>query len=252
MTRRRSAALVVACADGARTLAVSDLRSIRSLGSPCNRGSPGIVEPGVSGSTPLQTAKVVLMFPGATKVSVISVFVDQQSLDLLLAADGDDHAFRRLIRSTEADVRRFCAWQGLRGADLDDAVQEAYVRAYRGLSTYRSVSTAVPWLLSIARRVCLDHAEKCRRDIRNVETMIALHPVERVVDAGSDLETLDYLARLPREFREAFVVVRVFGYSYDEAASIIGCPRGTVQSRVARARLALAAMITESAASEVS
>lgn len=57
---------------------------------------------------------------------------------------------------------------------------------------------------------------------------------------------------LPEVFREAFVLVRLMGFSYDEAAAIIGCPRGTVQSRVARARETLMLSALDEQAREVS
>jgi RNA polymerase sigma-70 factor (ECF subfamily) len=58
-------------------------------------------------------------------------------------------------------------------------------------------------------------------------------------------DLVDVIRSLPQDQLEAFVLVRVMGYSYDEAASIIGCPRGTVQSRVARARLRLVEALRE-------
>ena len=62
---------------------------------------------------------------------------------------------------------------------------------------------------------------------------------------GVDLD--DLLGRLDDDRRTAFVLTQVLGMYYDEAADVIGCPVGTVRSRVSRARLDLAAMVAETA-----
>lgn len=174
--------------------------------------------------------------------------VEPLGRDLLLAQDGDHQAFSRFVSATADDVRRFCVWFSRPGDDLDDLAQETYFRAYRGMRGFRGDSSARSWLLTIARRVCLDHAERGEREKRRLG---ALEPFVRVsvdVESTSELEFL--VARLSNHHREAFVLVRLFGYSYDEAARVLGCPRGTVQSRVARARLQLASMVTDSSPSE--
>lgn len=168
--------------------------------------------------------------------------VDALCRDLFLAQDGDHDAFTRFVRATADDVRRFCSWFTRPGGDLDDLVQETYLRAYRGMHGYRADSSARSWLLTISRRVCLDHAEKGSRERRRLG---ALRPFVRTsadVGSASDLELL--VARLPEHQRDAFVLVRLLGYCYDEAAEVLGCPRGTVQSRVARARLQLSSMVS--------
>ena len=60
---------------------------------------------------------------------------------------------------------------------------------------------------------------------------------------GADIVGTLLLEELPEPFREAFILVRIFGFGYDEVAEILACPRGTVQSRVARARVMLATAV---------
>lgn len=160
--------------------------------------------------------------------------MDAATRDLFLAQDGDDQAFSRIVRACESDVRRFCVWFSGPTDDIDDVTQETFFRAYRGLQSYRGDSTAQSWLLSIARRVCLDHAERKKKDV----PLVARLKTGRVVheDAGVSVELRQLISALPIQFREAFVLVRIFGFGYDEAANVLNCPRGTVQSRVARAR----------------
>ena len=164
--------------------------------------------------------------------------MDAVTRDLLLAQDGDDQAFSRVVKVVESDVRRFCSWLTRPGSHLDDLVQETFLRAFRGLPTYKAQSLARPWILSIARRVCLDAA-------RNTSgVLIVGAPTENhfpvMAESLLSVEIEMLVADIPTPFRDAFVLVKVFGYSYDEVALILGCPRGTVQSRVARAREFLA------------
>lgn len=176
--------------------------------------------------------------------------MDQVTRDMLLAQDGDDAAFARLVAATELDVRRFCAWFTRPGHDIDDLVQETFLRAFRGLNSFTGRSTATAWLLTIARRVCLDLAERRRRDdliTTELSSLTALSlSVGFVGDLGADVVGALLLEELPEPFREAFVLVRILGFGYDEVAEILGCPRGTVQSRVARARVMLAQLIRSS------
>jgi RNA polymerase sigma-70 factor (ECF subfamily) len=139
-------------------------------------------------------------------------------------------AQHRFVRATQADVWRWCAYLAGPG-DADDLTQEVYVRAFRALPGYRADSSARTWLLAIARRTAADHIRRQRRHRRRSES--ALRPVPgpegqvTVAAAVSDLEP----AR-----RAAFVLTQILGLSYAEAAEVLGCPIGTIRSRVARAR----------------
>jgi RNA polymerase sigma-70 factor (ECF subfamily) len=175
--------------------------------------------------------------------------MDAVTRDLLLAQDGDDQAFSRVVQAVECDVRRFCSWLTRPGSDLDDLVQETFLRAFRGLTTYMAQSPARPWILSIARRVCLDAARK-NSGASVVSASVESHfPVTS--GSGSLVEIEMLIADIPTPFRDAFILVKVFGYSYDEVGVILGCPRGTVQSRVARAREFLARALQVEASQQV-
>jgi RNA polymerase sigma-70 factor (ECF subfamily) len=167
--------------------------------------------------------------------------VDTATRDLLLAQDGDDDAFSRVIRLCEADVRRFSSWFWYSREGVDDVTQETFLRAYRGLHSYRGDSYAISWLLSIARRVCLDFAEKEQNTKSLSKHLTQIHRTNEEADNSTEIRQL--IDALPRQFREAFILVRILGYRYEEAAMILDCPTGTVQSRVARARQSLAKQV---------
>jgi RNA polymerase sigma-70 factor (ECF subfamily) len=148
------------------------------------------------------------------------------------AREGDDVAVRELVRRTQPVVWRLCEALGSTGEE-DDLVQETYLRAFRGLDTYRGEAPVQPWLLSIARRVCADHVRRRVRQRRLVERISR----STIVSAPPALDGLtDLLDDLSDDRREAFVLTQVVGLSYEDAAVVADCPIGTIRSRVARAR----------------
>jgi RNA polymerase sigma-70 factor (ECF subfamily) len=155
------------------------------------------------------------------------------------AREGDDRALGALVRRTQPAVWKLCVALGS-GADEEDLVQETYLRAARALPAYRGESPVLPWLLSIARRVCADDVRKRQRRRRLLQRLAA-GADEAIVPAGEHVD--DLLRSLDPERLEAFVLTQLVGLSYQDAAATIGCPIGTVRSRVARARADLAATV---------
>jgi len=148
------------------------------------------------------------------------------------ALEGDDVAVGELVRLTQPAVWQICAALGSAG-EVEDLVQDTYVRALAGLDRYRGDAPVRVWLLAIARRVCADHVRRRQRRRRLFErvsrhTWVHAVPPPEVVD--------DLLDVLDADRREAFVLTQLVGLSYEEAAAVVGCPIGTIRSRVARAR----------------
>lgn len=151
------------------------------------------------------------------------------------AREGDDRAVRELVARTQPIVWRVCSVLGSPG-DEEDLVQETYLRALRSASTYRGEAPVQSWLLSIARHVCADHVRRRARQRRLVDRISR----NTFADEAPQPESVAHLlAVLLPEQREAFELTQIVGLSYEEAAAVIGCPIGTVRSRVARARAAL-------------
>jgi RNA polymerase sigma-70 factor (ECF subfamily) len=148
------------------------------------------------------------------------------------AREGDDIAVARLVQLTQDDVRRLCRILGSPG-EVDDLVQETYLRAFGSLGSFRGDAPVRAWLLTIARRVCADHVRRRQRDRRLVERVRA-HSTTDVLPSRDHTE--DLLADLDPDRRDAFVLTQLLDLSYEEAASVLDCPIGTIRSRVARAR----------------
>jgi RNA polymerase sigma-70 factor (ECF subfamily) len=160
---------------------------------------------------------------------------DPLTLAALRARAGDSHAAAEFVRGSQSDVWRLCAHLGS-ARDADDLTQETYARAFASLHRFAARSTARTWLLAIARRVCADLIRA-----RRPEYAVAAPPeeVSPSADPAESVEVRLLLADLDAPFREAFVLTQVLGLTYPEAADVLGCPVGTIRSRVARARGAL-------------
>ncbi len=166
---------------------------------------------------------------------------------LLAAQQGDATALDRFVGETQAEVWNLCRYLG-DARDADDLAQEVYERAIGALPRYRAEGAARSWLLTIARRVCSDHVRRAQRRRRKDQVVLDEAHVQATFTPDSTLRVdLDeLLGRLDDDRRTAFVLTQVLGMYYDEAAEVIGCPIGTVRSRVSRARLDLAAMTANS------
>jgi RNA polymerase sigma-70 factor (ECF subfamily) len=144
-------------------------------------------------------------------------------------------------------LRRYAyALAGSRAA-ADDLVQDAYERAIRHIDSWLPGSRLDSWMFQIMRNVHLNkvRSDRVRRDhALSVDTDGAMVDGERLTEARITLETVrQFVWRLPEEQRTALTLVCIEGMTYKEASDVLGLPGGTVASRVARARLALAAFV---------
>lgn len=158
------------------------------------------------------------------------------------AKRGDEDAFMTLVRHYDPGLRSL-AYRLLRDPDrMDDALQEAYVKAFRALPRFRGDSKLGTWLYRIVYNACLDELNASRG-----ATSLSLESVAEQADpragvpdtvaARNDLAAA--LERLPAEERAAVLLVDAQGFGYRDAARVLGVPEGTIASRLSRARAAL-------------
>ncbi len=169
---------------------------------------------------------------------------------LIAARDGDRVALERFVAETQADVWRMCRYLG----DFqyaDDLAQETYERAIGSIHRFRADGSARGWLLTIARRTCVDHTRRAGRRRRLDHAVLSnttagsLDGSLIAPDLSGRVDLDDVLARLDDDRRSAFVLTQVLGLRYDEVAEVLDVPIGTVRSRVARARRDLMEMMRE-------
>jgi len=155
---------------------------------------------------------------------------------------GDHAAFAELIRGDD-DQMRALAWTVLRDRSaMDDALQDAYLQAYRNLDRFRGESRFSTWLHQIVYRACLDQV----RRRRPVDPLPEIDPAAtgRAQGEVDDRLTIERaLAALDPETAAALVLVDRDGHSYEEAGAVLDIPAGTVASRLHRGRRALRAAL---------
>jgi RNA polymerase sigma-70 factor (ECF subfamily) len=172
----------------------------------------------------------------------------QESSDAALlaaAAAGDEAAFVELYRRRRDDVYRFAYALTRSRSFAQDATQEVFLQVLENAGRFDAAKgTARGWLLGCARHVVIDRLRK--------ENRLSGEAPEQATAADHDLRLLNEqrlvrlhaaIAGLPLEYREALVLCELAELPYAEAAAVLGCPVGTVRSRLHRARGLLTASL---------
>ncbi len=178
--------------------------------------------------------------------------MDEPAL-ILAAQAGDLDAFNQLITDYQSPVYNLAYRIMGEGDSASDAVQEAFISAYKNLKHYRGGSFKA-WLLRIVTNACYD--ELRRRKRRPATSLEALTVVEQGPDAETEASLVSHdespeafterreLARqlqscldgLPEDMRAVVVMSDIMGMEYAEIAASTGAALGTVKSRLSRAR----------------
>ena len=171
------------------------------------------------------------------------------------AQRGDKHAFGLLVEKYQRKLGRLLSRMIRDQAEVEDVVQEAFIKAYRALPNFRNesafytwlyrigINTAKNYLVAMGRRprampeVEVEDAENFEdgdelRTIATPETELMSKQVAQTVNATIDA--------LPEELRTAITLREIEGLSYEEIATLMNCPIGTVRSRIFRARETIA------------
>jgi RNA polymerase sigma-70 factor (ECF subfamily) len=168
---------------------------------------------------------------------------DPDPCTLERARRGDLRAVEELVRTFQPDAYRY-AWYLTRDHALsEDVTQESFLRMFRFLHAFRGGTRFSSWLFSIVRNCAMDALRREGR-IRTVDpdTIILDRPV---ADASVRAEIDAALRAVSEEHRDAFLLVEVFGLSYQETADVLDVRVGTIKSRMFRARQALCAALAE-------
>ena len=179
--------------------------------------------------------------------------VDQQLVER--AQRGDKQAFELLVVKYQRKLARLLSRFIRDPGEVEDVAQEAFIKAYRALPSFRGDSAFYTWLYRIGINAAKNYlvamgrraptttehdAEEAEsfedgdqlRDINTPENMLMSKQVATVVNAAMN--------ELPEELRTAITLREIEGLSYEEIAEIMNCPIGTVRSRIFRAREAIA------------
>jgi RNA polymerase sigma-70 factor (ECF subfamily) len=166
-----------------------------------------------------------------------------------LAQAGDVRAFEALVVKYQRRTARHVARYLKTAADVEDAVQEVFMRAYRGLRSFRGDSQFYTWLFRIATNVALRHlsrqpnhvllgdeAPEERSDSFEPGVSDSAHP-ERTAIAEQIADSVEKaLSKLQPQLAEALLLYEVENKSYAQIATMLDIPIGTVRTRIFRAR----------------
>jgi RNA polymerase sigma-70 factor (ECF subfamily) len=169
----------------------------------------------------------------------------------LLAAHvaGDPNAFATLVHRHQNRLWATALRMMRNPHDAADALQDAYLAAFRRADGFRGESQVTTWLHRIVVNACLDRLRKLQRlrseqplpeDPDRTEQLVADTAADPVEQRELRADLAAALTELSDDQRAALVLVDIEGYGVEEAASILGVPPGTVKSRCARGRARLA------------
>jgi len=157
------------------------------------------------------------------------------------ARRGDAAAFDELVLRFHRPVHRFC-WRLLRSPDAEDLAQDTFVRAFVHFERFDPERPVLPWLIAIARRLCVDVLRR-RTMMNNVEVSVTSPPApgpEGEASLREQLSRLDRaLADLDEGPREAIVLFHIEEMSYRDIAAALEVPIGTVMTWLHRGRARL-------------
>lgn len=161
------------------------------------------------------------------------------------ARRGDAAAFDQLVLRFQRPVLRFC-WRLLRSSDAEDLAQDTFVRAFVHFERFDPERPVLPWLIAIARRLCLDLLRR-RKVMANAETMLPTRPsAPPVPNPEGEASLREQLGRLERALdeldegpREAIILFHIEGMSYRDIAAALEVPLGTVMTWLHRGRAKL-------------
>ncbi len=169
----------------------------------------------------------------------------QETLNQLLegARKGDQRAFERLYRQTVGPVYGLCLRMTANPSLAEDCVQQTYLQAWRNLSRFRGDSALSTWLHRIAVNEVRGHFRKeARHDVEVDEE----EPAGPSSVTGADIDLERAISELPERGRAVFVLVGVYGYPHEEAASMLDMAVGTSKAHFHQARRRLQARLGSS------
>jgi len=163
---------------------------------------------------------------------------------------GDQEAWNQIVRTHWRKVFNLAYKFVGRHDEAEDLAQDVFLKIFKALHTFDRRANFQTWLISISRNLCIDHYRSVRKEretmARDVDASM-LTPPSRDRSPLGELEQVDLrrrikeaLAELPSTLREAVVLRDLQEFSYQEIATQLRLPEGTVKSRINRGRLELA------------
>ncbi len=175
---------------------------------------------------------------------------DSEKLWLARSREGDVESFEKLIERYQKTAYNVALRVMHNEEDAKDVTQDALIKAYKSIQSFRGDSGFSTWLYRIVVNTCkdelrkrrgnvvsLDHGRQTDSGFEAIELSDETFAPEVVLESLNVRQTINAAIRaLPEQNRTAVVLRDVQGYSYEDIGSLLGCPVGTVKSRINRGR----------------
>jgi len=169
---------------------------------------------------------------------------------------GDDAAWEMVVNQYAKRIYNLSYRYTCRRDDAEDLTQEIFIRVYQNLKSFRTESGSFQsWIMRVGRNLIIDHFRRTRRfqQVAGTEEMETMNlkddtlpsPHRSVEQSEASRFLSDGLQALPPELKEAIILRDLEGMAYMEIAELLAIPEGTVKSRINRARLELARLLSK-------
>ena len=164
----------------------------------------------------------------------------RDAVDVELAASGDAQAFERLYHRHVGRMQSLAQWL-LGQEDVDDVLQDIFIRVWEKLHTFRGQAAFGTWLHRLATNVVLRRRAQRRThaDRHGGSTVAFEQAAAERVTPGLKVDIETAVGRLPERAREVFVLHDMAGYKHEEIATLLDISAGTSRSQLHHARMAL-------------
>lgn len=161
--------------------------------------------------------------------------------------------FSALVRQHQTYLYRFVLRNIGNSADAEDIAQQTFVEAYKAMASFRGESKMSTWLYGIAMNLVRNYLNRAPHRVREYESDEVLETLpdhndgpEALAQRSQLLEQLaNQVGEMPDGLQQIFMLVAIDGLSYDQAATMLELPVGTVRSRLFRAREAIKARLPD-------
>ena len=187
---------------------------------------------------------------------------DYRSLDdralVKLVVEGDSRAFEPLFMRHKDTIYAMLVKRATNSDDVEDLLQEAFMKAFVNINRYNPNYDFGAWICTIAKNTFVDFNRSRRNKALNPENNLPLEgccttnaqavsptPEESIINAQQRAQIERYIATLPEDYRELFVLRFIEEYTYEEIAEALQMKLGTVKTRIFRVRAMMCKKITD-------
>ena len=175
-----------------------------------------------------------------------------------LVVEGDSRAFEPLFMRHKDNIYAMLVKRASNSDDVEDLLQEAFMKAFVNINRYNPDYDFGAWICTIAKNTFVDFNRSRRSKALNPENNLPLEgrctnnaqaasptPEESIINAQQRAQIERYIATLPADYRELFILRFIEEYTYEEIAEALQMKLGTVKTRIFRVRAMMSKLITD-------